>query len=143
MNPRLRAWLSWLWWGDAKEATLGRRGERAAAAHLKMHGYRLLRRNLRLRPGEVDLLMLAPDGRTLVIVEVKTKAVAPSSETRPAPPPEASVHAHKRDKLLQLRASLSRSRRYRGMPIRIDVVGVDWAERGEPMIRHHPDAVRG
>jgi putative endonuclease len=51
---------------------LGRRGERAAVRALRRAGYRVLARNLRTPAGEVDVLAL--DGDTLVIVEVKTTA---------------------------------------------------------------------
>ncbi|MFM9957101.1 MAG: YraN family protein [Phycisphaerales bacterium] len=142
--PRWRAWVARLWWGDVAEATLGRRGERAAARHLKRLGYKLVRRNLRLPVGEADLLMRDPDGVTLVLVEVKTRLASGPGEAD-HPPPEASVHAHKRAKLQQIRGALSRDRRFRGAPIRIDVVAVDWPAkgRGRPEIRHFIDAVRG
>jgi putative endonuclease len=47
----------------------GRAGEDRAAAFLEESGYRIVRRNLRLPGGEVDLL--CRDGETLVFVEVK------------------------------------------------------------------------
>ncbi len=49
---------------------LGRRGERAAARALARLGLRILARNVVTPEGEVDLLAL--EGRTLVLVEVKT-----------------------------------------------------------------------
>ncbi len=141
MNPsRWKTWLAKLWWGDAAEATLGRRGERAAARHLKSLGYRLIARNVRLSAGECDLLMRDPDRSTLVIVEVKTRRVTPG---KPHPPPEASVHARKRAKLELLAGLLARDRRYQGQPIRIDVAAVDWPDSGKPTVRHFRDAVRG
>lgn len=139
-EPWWRVWLARLWWGDPTEATLGRRGERAAAAYLKKRGFRLVARNVRFRAGEADLLMLDPDGLTLVVVEVKTRR---ESAGRAHPPAEASVHAHKRVKLLQLRSILARNPRYRGKPIRVDVVAVDWPDRGACVVRHFRDAVRG
>lgn len=48
----------------------GRLGERLAARALRRRGYRLLGRNLRTPWAEVDLL--ARDGPSLVVVEVKT-----------------------------------------------------------------------
>ncbi len=136
--------MAWLWWGDRAEASLGRRGERAAARHLTRLGYTLLRRNLRLHSGEADLLMRDPDGVTLVLVEVKTRR-APAPGRPDHPPPEAGVHARKRAKLLQLRGALSKDKRYGGAPIRVDVAAVDWPAdaRAAPTIRHYRDAVRG
>ncbi|MBV8639153.1 MAG: YraN family protein [Candidatus Eremiobacteraeota bacterium] len=49
----------------------GQRGEDAAATFLESHGYRILARNYRTPTGEADLIAL--DGRTLVIVEVKRR----------------------------------------------------------------------
>jgi putative endonuclease len=51
---------------------LGRRGERAAVRALRRAGYRVLARNVRTSAGEVDVVAL--DGETLVLVEVKTTA---------------------------------------------------------------------
>ena len=53
------------------EKSLGQRGEEAAERYLKRRGYKVLARGNRLRPGELDLVML--DGRTIVFVEVKTR----------------------------------------------------------------------
>lgn len=49
----------------------GRRGEEIAAAFLESMGYRILARNYRTPQGEADLIAL--DGRTVVIVEVKRR----------------------------------------------------------------------
>lgn len=49
----------------------GRMGERAAALHYQLRGYRILARNFRTRQGEIDLV--AKRGDTLVFVEVKTR----------------------------------------------------------------------
>ena len=51
---------------------LGRRGEQAAQRELQRHGLRVLRRNYRVRGGEVDLI--ARDGDTLVFVEVRVRS---------------------------------------------------------------------
>ena len=53
---------------------LGRRGEDAAAQYLTSRGYQLLERNWRSGRAEVDAIVISPDGRTLVFVEVKTRA---------------------------------------------------------------------
>ncbi len=49
----------------------GRRGEDDAAAFLESLGYRILARNYRTSAGEADLIAI--EGRTLVIVEVKRR----------------------------------------------------------------------
>jgi len=51
--------------------SLGQRGERKAARLLRRMGMRIIRRNYKSPPGEVDII--AMDGDTLVFVEVKTR----------------------------------------------------------------------
>ncbi len=53
-------------------AELGVRGEAVAARYLERRGLVVLDRNWRCREGEIDLV--ATDGATLVIVEVKTRS---------------------------------------------------------------------
>jgi putative endonuclease len=48
----------------------GRRGEELAAEHLQRLGFTILARNVRSAAGEIDVI--AADGRTVAIVEVKT-----------------------------------------------------------------------
>ena len=137
----LRRMLSMVLWGDAAEATLGRRGERAAASFLRRRGFKVLKRNLRLTTGEIDILCRSADGRAVVIVEVKTRLARPGEDRRP--PPEASITAHKRVKLLQLAREVRARREYTGLGVRIDVVAVDWPATGRPSIRYYENAVTG
>jgi len=51
--------------------TLGRGAEWAAAAWLRLKGYRILARRLRTPAGEIDLI--ACRGRTLAFIEVKAR----------------------------------------------------------------------
>lgn len=123
---------------------LGRAGERLAARTLRRAGYRILGRNLHVPMGEADLLCLAPDRRTIVLVEVKTRITGPlAGATFVPPPPEASVHAEKRDKLRRILRHLVTANRWHDRPHRIDVIAIDWpADGGKPDVRHHVDAVR-
>jgi putative endonuclease len=57
---------------DARRA-LGRLGEELAAAHLTRLGFSTVARNVRTRAGEIDLI--AFDGVTLIVAEVKTRRV--------------------------------------------------------------------
>jgi putative endonuclease len=123
---------------------LGRSGERLAARTLKKAGYRILGRNLRVPMGEADLLCLAPDRRTIVLVEVKTRIHAPpgGNPAYVAPPPEANVDADKRAKLRLILRHLARANGWQDRPCRIDVVAIDWPADGrEPVVRHHVNAV--
>lgn len=126
---------------------LGRAGERLAERHLRKQGYTLLARNVVVAPGEADLVCAAPDGVTLVIVEVKTRVVAPKAsdgadEHGNAIAPEANIHAHKRRKLRQVTRAVAARPEWRGRPVRIDVVAIEWSPSGKHVIRHHVSAVR-
>lgn len=130
----------------AGERRLGAMGEAAAAKALRRAGYRVLRRNVKIAAGEIDLIALAPDRRTIVFVEVKTRMRAPGDD---GPPPEASVGARKRAKLRTLAGSIARRAGWEDRPLRIDVIGVEYASgvggaaRGPAALRHHPGVVEG
>lgn len=109
---------------------LGMVGERHAAGFLRGAGYRILARNLRGEQGEIDLLCEAPDERTIVVVEVKTRRAGGRL------PPEASVHARKLATLRTLLRSVVAANGWHDRPRRIDVVAVDVPEKGSPTIRH-------
>jgi putative endonuclease len=94
---------------------LGNEGEDLALAFLEKKGYKLIKRNLRLFCGEIDLLMA--DGETLVICEVKTKS---SNEFGV---PQEEVDFFKKRKLVQLGKALWQL--YPGHSIRIDVVAIN------------------
>ncbi len=128
MQPRRRA------------PSLGRRGERAAAAYLRTQGYRVTGRNIRLAMGEIDLLAETPDRRTLVVVEVKSRI---ASDGDPARLPERAITAAKRRKLVSLARAIKRMRGNEGRPLRIDVVAVEFnaGAGGASEIRHYPNAI--
>lgn len=50
----------------------GRKGELAAELWLRLHGWRILARRVKIRAGEIDLI--ARRGGTTVFVEVKSRA---------------------------------------------------------------------
>ena len=85
---------------------------------------------------EADIVALAPDRRTLVIVEVKTRRAE-------RPSPEEQVGRAKRRHLLRLAGRLASSAEAEGRPIRLDVIAIVWPERGRPTVRHHEAAVEG
>ena len=111
----------------------GARGERIARHHLRTKRYRILGRNLRNAYGEVDILAQSPDGRTIVVVEVK-------AHTNAQFPGELHVNRDKRHKLTALAAQLARRYGLTDRPIRFDVVGVHLPQKGKPIVRHHEGA---
>lgn len=116
--------------------SLGARGERVAAKWLQQQGYRLIERNRVVGREEADLVMIAPDERTLVIAEVKTRRSA-------QPPPEASITREKRQHLSRVAARLMKQQRYADRPVRFDVVTIIWPEGADPEVRHYEHAFEG
>src|SRR5687767_13548847 len=82
--------------------SLGQRGERIAAKFLKRLRYKILHRGYRILGGELDIV--AVDDRTVVFVEVKTRA------SHDAGHPSEAVDPHKQKQLTQL--ALAYLRRY-------------------------------
>jgi putative endonuclease len=110
---------------------LGDHGEELAAVALKKQGYKILERNYVTPLGEIDLI--ARQGKTLVIVEVKTR-----KSLRFGIPQEA-VGAAKQAKLRRLADYYLKDRRRTGAPVRFDVVAVTLA--GEtPRVEIIPNA---
>ena len=90
--------------------------------------------------GELDLVALAPDGRTLVVVEVKTRRI--TETTRPnAPRPEDALTRTKRKRLVRLARTEAKRRSMERAPLRIDVIAIEKPEKGRPVLRHHERAV--
>lgn len=101
----------------------GREGEARAAEFLQAAGYRVVRRNLRLPGGEVDLV--CRDGETIVFVEVKRRT------SRAFGSAISAVDARKRTTLRRLAADYVQIVAPNAR-VRFDVVAVD----GERMILH-------
>jgi putative endonuclease len=113
---------------------LGRWGEELAAAHLEGQGLQVLERNWRCAEGEIDVV--ATDGGTLVVCEVKTRR-----STRYGTPLEA-VGPSKVHRLQRLAFAWCQERKVRPRGgIRIDVVEVLAPRDATPLITHHRGVV--
>ncbi|RNC82015.1 MAG: YraN family protein [Phycisphaera sp.] len=124
----------------AKDSSVGARGERTAARWLKKQGYRVMGRNVRVGVGEADIVCLAPDKKTIVIVEVKARIALKQD----GPRPERNVGCRKQQKLRSVARSVARKLDLEDRPLRIDVVGIEFIEnQRKPVVRHHPSAVSG
>ena len=121
-------WPFWRRW-------FGQRSEKAAARFIRRRGYRVLAANLADRLGEIDLLALDPDGRTLVVVEVRSVATAdPSAAAR-------TVNYPKQKKLTEAALRFLHRRKLLGTNLRFDVVAIAWPPGSrEPTILHLPHA---
>ena len=102
--------------------SIGRRGERIAARHLRRCGLRILARNLRIRSIEIDIVALDPVRDELVVIEVKTSLGTKDATQR--------IDRRKRRRLQIASACLCSSR-----PVRVEAIGVNL---GPPLrIRRH------
>jgi putative endonuclease len=95
---------------------VGHAGEAAALAYLKEQGFRILARDWRCRIGQIDIV--AEDGETLVVIEVKARRGAGFGT------PAEAVDERKQRKLRML-LEVYRGQMHRlKQPCRIDVIGL-------------------
>ena len=107
---------------------LGQQGEQLAAKFLTEAGLSVLGRNWRCTQGEIDIVAL--DGRTLVVCEVKTR-----SGVRFGTPLEA-ITRQKACRLRRLAVAWVRAHGLVFDQVRIDVVGVVRTASGEFSLEH-------
>ena len=102
------------WW----RRWFGRRSEKAAARFLRGLGYRIVAANVSDAEGELDLI--AVDGRTLVIVEVRSTASDDLDRTT------ASVDDRKQRKVTGAALRFLKKKRLLGVNVRYDIVVLSW-----------------
>jgi putative endonuclease len=112
----------------SRRIALGQWGEQKAVEHLVEQGMQIVDRNWRCPLGELDIV--AYDGRTLVMIEVKTR----TSEAFGSP--AEAVTPRKAARLRQLAAQWLREHGDRPLEVRIDVIGVLVPERGAWRLDH-------
>ncbi len=108
---------------------LGAKGEDAAAAYLERAGLHLVERNWRCQLGEIDIVAI--DGETLVLCEVKTR------RTRRTGRPEEAVGPAKQRKLKRLADAYLAQAGDLACPVRFDVVAIDVLGEDRALLRHH------
>ncbi|MCD2197125.1 YraN family protein [Actinomycetospora endophytica] len=111
---------------------LGRTGEQVAVEHLVARGLVVLARNWRRREGELDVV--ATDGRSLVVCEVKTR-----SGVGYGLPVEAVTRA-KAARIRRLAQQWLAESRARWVEVRFDVVAVLLVPGRTPEIEHYEGA---
>ncbi len=113
--------------------SLGERGERLAAKYLRGLGYKILARQFKSRFGELDIIAL--DGDTVVLVEVKTR----SSDS--AGQPVEAVTAAKQAQLTRLALAFLKQHHLLESRARFDVVAITWPEESsDPQVEHFINA---
>ncbi len=116
-------------------AQTGREGEDEAARYLAGAGMEILARNWRTRRGELDIV--ARDGESLVIVEVKTWPRFPMEELA------AALGRQRKKRLVETaKCFIAANRQYNGTYVRFDVVFIESLRAGTrpPRIHHLKDA---
>lgn len=113
--------------GHRVRRALGDLGERLAAEHLQAQGYEVLDRNWRCGQGEIDLV--ARDGSTVVVCEVKTRR-----SCRYGMPHEA-VTRQKAARLRRLAVAWLQAHEVSATHVRVDVVAV-LVGGGDPVVDH-------
>mgnify|MGYP001471826182 CR=1 FL=1 len=119
-------------------AALGRYGERVAARLLTESGMTVLERNWRCADGEIDIV--AQDGDTIVVCEVKTRSAGRLSVPCQHPMEAVGERKAQRLRLLAERWLAERWLAEHAAPpsggVRIDLVGVVRGRRGPARVEH-------
>jgi putative endonuclease len=110
---------------------LGKTGEDLACEELERRGYAIIARRYRRRGGELDII--ARDGQTMVLVEVKAREGRAFGEACEA------VTANKRRTITRLALDYLMRHRLAGCSCRFDVVSVHF-ESGAPVIDVYQNA---
>jgi putative endonuclease len=109
--------------------SLDQRGERAAERYLRRRRYKIIARRERCRLGELDLV--AADGRTIVLIEVKTR------RSHDAGHPAEAVDAEKQRRLNRLALAYLKRHGLLEYRARFDVIAVTWPDKARrPAIEH-------
>ena len=112
----------------------GRHAEAAAAAFLEAQGYTILTSNYRSPYGEVDII--AQQGDTLVFVEVRAKRSLAFGT------PQESLTPAKRQHLIATAQHYLQEHNL-SSPWRIDLVTVEFPQRGRPLLTLYRNAITG
>ena len=97
-----------------KKITTGALGEDEAVRLLKLHGYKILERNYRVRGGEIDII--ARDGEYICFVEVKLR------KNNNYGTPAEYITYKKREKLIKAAMLYAQRKHLESAPMRFDAV---------------------
>jgi putative endonuclease len=112
----------------ARKDDLGRHGEDLACAYLVAAGLKILQRNWRCPHGEIDIV--ARDGSTIVVAEVKTRSDLAFGH------PFEAITPVKLARLRRLAGIWRSTHPDAGKGLRIDAVAILAPRQGEPVIEH-------
>lgn len=106
---------------------LGQEGEELATSYLRQRGFEVIERNWRCHAGEVDII--ASDGDTVVIVEVKTRRSTHSGH------PFEALTPTKIARLYRLAVLWCVAHNWRG-EFRVDAIAIIMHRNAEPAVEH-------
>lgn len=115
------------------KARLGRWGEKRCEKFLKRKGLKTLTRNYTCKTGELDLVMVDSD-RTIVFVEVKTRAGEDFAPT------ETALTYPKKTRLTRAARFFLTANNIQDRPCRFDLVTIILPQTGKEKITHHENA---
>ena len=117
----------------ADRELLGRWGEKRCEKFLKRKGLRKLTRNFSCKAGEIDLIMVAPNG-AIVFVEVKTRA------DESFEPVESVITPDKKTRLFRAARYFLATYNIKNRPYRFDFVAIVLGKTGRTQMRHYENA---
>ena len=131
-----RYWIRWRYGAIDPQASIGRRGEQAAARLLRQKGLVVVAESESDKGGEIDLIAVDRRRRIVVFVEVKTLA------TRKPGHPAERVDEAKQARVTRAALRYLKRKQLLGVASRFDVVAVWWPESTpEPSrIEHYESA---
>lgn len=112
---------------DSRE--LGMRGEDAASTYMERVGMTVVERNWRCPAGEVDIVAL--DGETLVLCEVKTRSTIAKGT------PEEAVTPTKQKRIGRIARAYLAYANVEPCSVRFDVISIMLLGEGRALLRHH------
>src|SRR5260221_12781210 len=125
--------------GDWKQESrrVGVRGETYAYWYLRRHGYVFIAKNYEPAREKGELDLVAFDGDTLELVEVRTRAIAKGKIAIP----DLSISREKHQVLVRTAHAFLRERHVKKCPVRFDVVAIDHTPGKPPVVRLHKNAL--
>jgi putative endonuclease len=116
-------------------ASVGKRGEQAAARLLRRKGLTVVAESESDKGGEIDIIAIDKRTQTIIFVEVKTH-----STTKPGHPAER-VDAEKQGRVTRAALRYLKRKKLLGVKARFDVIAVWWQTGGdEPNRIEHYEA---
>jgi len=116
----------------ARPLSSGEKGERQACRYLRFRGYRILERNYRCPPGEIDIVAGKRD--IIVFVEVRTRKAGALVD------PLASISDLKTARFVDAARHYLTARRTPNAASRFDIITVSAGRLMGTGIVHYPDA---